>query len=713
MVEESKGQGPLNIVVGGLDLAVVDSLEVRAGHVRVGHAQAPIRRRYDSSLRLNGAKPEMLRTNLDTLKSTLLAQCPAEAISLTPALSPNGGEGEGFETALARALRAGTERLLAGDFAGGAAALKGLGHGLTPSGDDFLAGFLLGLNALQSAFGMDFGTQISTIRRAARSGNRFAEAFLDCAARGRYSLRRDLRGRPGRRAFLRAQSTQARCGLQGDDLMTIKGKVKSGEYFDSVTLMIVGRDVSAAKGVVDAAVVMGTKENKAILKASGLWLAEFDKADDTDLLLAVKAEQEETAAAALQAAEEQLKKVRTRTATSKEQKPRSIEGALKALPGANLALISVAGRYAGSLAHRALDAGLHVMLFSDNVSIETEVELKKRAREKGLLVMGPDCGTAIINGAPLGFANIVRRGDVGIVAAAGTGLQEVSSILSNEGAGVSQAIGTGGRDVKQDVGGIMFLEGIKALMEDDATRVIVLVGKPFHESVLAKVGKAIKAALLAVSLSKGSGGGNGRRAPGLDARHKELAALAAKEAVKAAKGQRDVRGLFSGGTFCTEAQVVFRSLKIGGVRSNVPLAPYLPVKNVLKSKGHTFIDLGDDVFTVGRPHPMIDFSLRKRRIIDEANDTGTAVILLDVVIGCGSNMDPVSELAPSIVEARRLAERARRNLLFACSVTGTPADPQNRGEVEAGLRKAGALVFQSNAAAAAFAARVAMCLEAQ
>ena len=194
VVEEAKGQGPLNIVVRGLDLAAVDSLEVRAGHVRLGQAREAIRRRYDSGLRLNGAKPEILRTNLATLKRALLVQCPAgslafllDGISLTPALSPNGGEGEGFETALARALRAGTERLLAGDLEGGAAALKGLGHGLTPSGDDFLAGFLLGLNALQSGFGVDFGTQILTIRRAARSGNRFAEAFLDCAARGRYS----------------------------------------------------------------------------------------------------------------------------------------------------------------------------------------------------------------------------------------------------------------------------------------------------------------------------------------------------------------------------------------------------------------------------------------------------------------------------------------------------------------------------------------------
>ena len=518
--------------------------------------------------------------------------------------------------------------------------------------------------------------------------------------------------------------------------MTLKGEIKKGLYFDSVTLMIVGRDLSATQGVLDAAVVMGTKENRAILEASGLWQAMFEGTDDTDLLLAVKAESEEAASKALAAAEQQFKKVRSQAESVEEVRPRSLSAALKALPGANVALISVAGRYAGDEAMKALEAGLHVMLFSDNVPIETELGLKRFAAGKGLLVMGPDCGTAIINGVPLAFANVVGRGDIGIVAAAGTGLQEVSTIISNAGAGISQAIGTGGRDVKKDIGGIMFIMGIRALMEDEATRVIVLVSKPPHDSVLEKIGKALKgvrkpviavflgadaervkrygmlpaatldeAALMAVALSKGSDAGAARK--GLDARDAKLADEARREASRAAKGQKYVRGLFSGGTFCTEAQLVFHGLKVAGVHSNVPLAPSVAMADAWKSCEHTIIDLGDDAFTVGRPHPMIDFSLRNRRILDEARSPETAVILLDVVIGHGSNMDPVGELAPVIRDALKTAEAAKRRLVVACSVTGTPKDPQDRTKVEKGLKDAGARIFESNAAACAFAARMA------
>ena len=505
--------------------------------------------------------------------------------------------------------------------------------------------------------------------------------------------------------------------------MTTKGKLKTGEYFDSVTLMIVGRDIAKMPSVLDAAVVMGTKENKAILKSSGLWLDDFNSAGDTDLVLAVKAESDAAAAKVLDAAEEQLKKVRSRTDTAEEDRPQSLSGALKTLPGANVAMISIAGRYADAEAMKALKSGLHVMLFSDNVSIEKEIELKRFAREKGLLVMGPDCGTAIINGVPLAFANVVARGDIGIVAAAGTGLQEVSSLISNQGAGISQAIGTGGRDIKKEVGGIMFLEGIKALREDPATRVIVLISKPPHDSVLKKIGEALQgvkkpvvavflgaeagavkrlgvlpaetleeAALMAVSLSKGADAKAARATPAL------------RRAKRAAKSQKYVRGLFSGGTFCTEAQLVFRNLKIKNVHSNVPLPPSSTLADVWKSVGHTLIDLGDDAFTVGRPHPMIDFSLRNRRILDEAKDPETAVILLDVVIGYGSNMDPVGELAPVIRNSLNLAKEAKRELIFACSVTGTPQDPQDRNKVAEGLKGAGALVFESNAAASKFAA---------
>jgi len=499
--------------------------------------------------------------------------------------------------------------------------------------------------------------------------------------------------------------------------MVVKGDIKTGVYFDSVTLMIVGRDITAATGVLDAAVVMGTKENQAVLKSAGLWLRQFDAASDTDLLLAVKAASAEAAAGALRAAGEQLKTVRDRTEATDEWRPLSLEGALRILPGANVALISVAGRYAGEQAMQALKAGLNVMLFSDNVPLAQEIELKKFARAKGLLLMGPDCGTAIVNGVPLAFANAVNRGDIGIVAAAGTGLQEVSSLISNQGAGISQAIGTGGRDVKKEVGGIMFLEGLKALIQDAATRVIVLISKPPHESVLKKIGKVLKGVrkpVIAVFL--GADEKTVQRYGMTPAATLEDAALMAcgaeaDEGVGRGPGGpphlgKYIRGLFSGGTFCTEAQVIFRELGIRHVYSNVPLPPFVTLRNVWKSQQHILIDLGEDVFTVGRPHPMIDYSLRNRRILEEAQHPETALILLDVVLGYGANMDPVGELAPVIRDAR-----AKRGIVFACSVTGTPRDPQNRTKVVEGLEAAGARVFPSNAAASKFAAQVARSLE--
>jgi succinyl-CoA synthetase alpha subunit len=500
--------------------------------------------------------------------------------------------------------------------------------------------------------------------------------------------------------------------------MVVKGAIQTGVYFDSVTLMIVGRDIAAAAGVLDAAVVMGTRENQAILKSAGLWLRQFDAASDADLLLAVKATSAEAATDALRAAADRLKTVRDRADAADEWRPLSLDGALQILPGANVALISIAGRYAGSQAMQALRAGLHVMLFSDNVPLPLEIALKKFARSKGLLLMGPDCGTAIVNGVPLAFANAVNRGDIGIVAAAGTGLQEVSSLISNHGAGISQAIGTGGRDVKKEVGGIMFLEGLKALIQDPATRVIVLISKPPHESVLRNIGKVLKGVrkpVIAVFL--GADEKIVRRYGMTPAATLEDAGLMAcggaglrpalaEVGQHFGRSQKYIRGLFSGGTFCTEAQVIFRDLAIRRVHSNVPLPPFAALRNVWKSQQHTLIDLGDDVFTVGRPHPMIDYSLRNRRILEEARHSETALILLDVVLGYGANMDPVRELAPVIREAR-----AKRPIVFACSVTGTPRDPQNRTKVVEGLEAAGVRVFPSNAAASRFAAHVARSLE--
>lgn len=503
------------------------------------------------------------------------------------------------------------------------------------------------------------------------------------------------------------------------------GQIRTGAYFDSVTLMRVGKEIAALPGVIDAAVVMGTESNRAILNSSGLLSARFDKASDTDLLVAVKGETETATQSALAAVDGLLKKTVHTTTTGGESRPTSLAGALHIIPGANLALISIAGRYAGDEAMRALENGLHVMLFSDNVPLEKEIALKKFAQKRGLLVMGPDCGTAIINGVPLAFANVVNRGNIGIVAAAGTGLQEVSCTISNAGAGISQAIGTGGRDVKQEVGGIMFLEGLKALARDAQTRVILLVSKPPHKDVLRRIEKLAKtirkpivtsfvgaatsgdgsatleeAALIAVASALGQP--RDKVSTRLVARDEEIRRIAKREAGKRKKHQKYVRGLFSGGTFCAEAQILFKTL-LTGVYSNAPVGNAKQLRDSLVSQKHSVIDLGEDEFTVGRPHPMIDYSLRNRRILAEAADPETAVILLDVVLGYGAHPDPAAELS-SVVR------QASRKVSVVCSITGTNRDPQNRGRVEAALRKSGATIMPSNAAACKLAGQIIQCL---
>jgi len=503
--------------------------------------------------------------------------------------------------------------------------------------------------------------------------------------------------------------------------MIVAGQVRQGAYYDSVTLMRVGKELAGLNGVADAAVVMGTKSNQAILNSSGLLAAQLKEATDTDLLVAVKAETQTAADAALAVVDRLLKHAVKNPGSRGETRPTSLDGALHVMPDANLVLISVAGRYAGDEAMRALEHGLHVMLFSDNVPVEKEIQLKKFAQKKGLLVMGPDCGTAIINGVPLAFANVVNRGNIGIVAAAGTGLQEVSCIISNEGAGVSQAIGTGGRDVKKEVGGLTFMEGLKALAKDKNTQVILVVSKPPHPVVLNRLTKLIKtirkpvvtmfiganakrgdpstleeAALMAVALAQGKKLDD--VAKRLETTDAELGWIAKREAAKRKKGQKYVRGLFSGGTFCAEAQILF-SRMISDVYSNAPAGQAKPLKDSLKSQKNTAIDLGEDEFTVGRPHPMIDHSLRNRRILEEAHDRETAVILLDVVLGYGSHPDPASELSGVIREARK-------KVTVVCSITGTDRDPQNRSRVEVALRQAGAIVMPSNAAACKLAGSI-------
>ncbi len=510
--------------------------------------------------------------------------------------------------------------------------------------------------------------------------------------------------------------------------MITKTVIKSGEYYDSVTLLEVAQGLLDLEGVVDAAVVMGTPANKGILADADLLTPEAEAASADDLVIAVRAESEAIAEQAMAEAERLLKASHeVAQGGGFAPRPKTLEAALEQMPDANIVLISVAGRYAGGVAEEALKHDLHVFLFSDNVPLEEEIKLKEIAREKGLLVMGPDAGTAIINGVALGFADEVPPGPVGVVAASGTGLQAVTSYMARAGVGITQAIGTGGRDLSVAVGGIMMSEGFKALQADPESKIILLVSKPpapeVAEKVLALVKESGKptvvcflggdpemvkkagaiaaetleeAAVIAAALARGESYEDAMKS--LAEQEEALKAQAAALKKKLKPEQKYFRGLFTGGTFCYETQLILQKM-LGPITSNAPVDKKMKLADSNKSEGHCAVDLGEDEFTVGRLHPMIDPTLRNRRIIHEAKDPETAVIFLDVVLGYGVHPDPAGAAVEAIAEAKQVAAADGREIIFIASVCGTEGDPQNAVAQEMKLEEAGVIVLPTNAAA--------------
>lgn len=497
-------------------------------------------------------------------------------------------------------------------------------------------------------------------------------------------------------------------------MAVLLNQVRRTFYMDSVALMRISRSVSELPGVVTAALMIGSATNKTLMRDAGLLDEVGEKAGANDLVLAVRAQDEASARGALKHAEGLLDAPVTVGQGAKARDPKSLDTALQQLPGANLALISVPGEFAAAEARRALAKGLHVMLFSDNVSVAEEVKLKQDAKQRGLLVMGPDCGTAIINGIPLAFANAVPPGDIGIVAASGTGLQEVSTLIARQGRGISQAIGVGGRDLKEAVGGIMTLMAIDALDRDAGTTHIVIVSKPpepaVAKSVLERVGKSRKRfsicfiggaempmpanATFAADLRSAA-----EKATGGQPIAWRDAVPPAQVASAIARPRRKVRGLFSGGTMCAEAQVIFRRAGLDVV-SNAPI-PGVGKPRQGADHPNVLLDLGEDEYTVGRPHPMIDPSLRNEMLRTALADEEVALVLLDVVIGYGSHPDPAGDLAA------QLAGKADRKTAIVASVCGTESDPQVYSRQVQLLQGAGVIVAPSNAHAAELVAEVA------
>ena len=647
------------------------------------------------------------------------------------------------------------------------AGLVGRGPGLTPAGDDALAGALLVAHALGA------GTDLAdAVRARLHATTAVSAALLDAAADG-YAARpvvtlvdAAVANRPDAVAralpavlaightsgadtvtgihaalatlatlpalpALTTGTTGRECGSgsqgnhfrtrretidddDGDDRtecrMTTHVELRRGAYHDSVSLMQVSRAVAGTPGVTAAQVAMATELNVDVLTGMG-----FDvpaEAGPNDLVVAIRADTADGVDAGLAAVTDALAALRgtgdSGSGGDDEVAPRTL-GSAAARSGATLAVISVPGQHAVTEAFDAIASGLSVMLFSDNVSVDDEVRLKDAAAAADVLVMGPDCGTAHVAGVALGFANVVRPGSVGIVAASGTGAQQVMCLLDAAGVGVSHCLGVGGRDLKATVAGRSTRQALRALADDPATETVIVVSKPPDDAVLADV-EALAAELgLRVHWAVlGTGRPDLTQAVEafLAAEGHPVPAWPATVADRTPRRPRrpplttgpSLRGLFCGGTLADEAMTVAEAT-LGGIRSNIAHSPELALGADLTDPGHVVIDFGDDGLTRGRAHPMIDPTLRLERIAREAADPTCGVLLLDLVLGHGAHPDPAGELADAVRSARATARADGRALPVVVSLTGTDADPQHRSRCAATLADAGASVFLSNAAA--------------
>lgn len=503
--------------------------------------------------------------------------------------------------------------------------------------------------------------------------------------------------------------------------MLTRTALRKNQYYDSVFLMGINNRLLKVEGITQSAVLMGSDANKEVLGTLGFRSSEIRNASANDLVICISAETQSALEAVFNHIDEWLVEVQGKKTTSDIH---TLEQAFAAKPGANLVVISVPGEFAAHETKKCLEAGKHVFLFSDNVRIEDEISLKQYARDRGLLLMGPDCGTSLIGGVGIGFANSVRRGKIGAIAAAGTGLQEFTCMVHNSGYGISHAIGTGGRDLSDAVGGITTLTALDALENDPKTELITILSKPPGERTLQSLVERIKRCskpVVGCFLGlRGKIDGEGEyftRARIID----EAVQLAVQASggdfgqmispvghipqIRSPQRRKNyyVRGIFAGGTFCYQSQQIMQDAKIP-VYSNAPLDKKYLLDNPDQSRSNTIVDMGEDFYMVGRPHPMIDSSQRAMRIVKEASDPEVAILLIDFILGYNASTDPVGDLLDAIQEAKHISQKRGDNLEVVASICGTDGDPQDLRMQTRLLQDCGVVVFPSNAQATQYCA---------
>lgn len=475
-------------------------------------------------------------------------------------------------------------------------------------------------------------------------------------------------------------------------------ELRPGAYADSVALLQVSKDVAAVSGVVAAQVAMATELNLDVIAGMGFTIPE---ASPNDMVVALRLESEDNLSAALAAVDEAIAATRRHSSSSEDvEVPARTSGSAIDRTGAKMVFISTPGPSATVEAADAIEAGSDVMIFSDNVPLEEEIALKKLAKERDVLVMGPDCGTAVVNGIGLGFANSMRPGPVGIVAASGTGCQQLLALLDYANVGITAALGVGGRDLSSDVKGMSTKQAMSRLDADPKTDLIVVVSKPPAEEVAhdleayaATLSTPVQFALL------------GAGQPNLTQAAESVLSELGRDVPEWPKwgggqsaGSGLLRGLFSGGTLCDEAMILAQEAT-GPVWSNIPLDESFRLDSSLEADGTVMIDFGSDEMTQGRPHPMIDPTIRLEHLAKVSADPKVRVVLMDVVLGHGADADPAGALAPAIRQARETAQADGRELSFVLACVGTSGDPQDLARQAETLAEAGAEVHLSNAQA--------------
>lgn len=486
--------------------------------------------------------------------------------------------------------------------------------------------------------------------------------------------------------------------------------ILKNNYQDSINLMLLTNTINDLDGVTMSQIMMGTDANKDILNNTGLLTPEAEAASPNDMMIVVDSEDEQIMEEVLPAIDTFLADLSAKGDDKEKPAAASWQEALTALPDANVALFSIPGEYGAAEMEKALKNGLHVFSFTDNVAIEDEVRLKKLAHEKGLLMMGPDCGTGIISSIPIAFTNVVSPGNIGVVGASGTGIQEVTTIIDRLGGGVVHAIGTGGRDLSDKVGAITVKDAIVALENHEPTDVICVISKPPAKEVrdeVVQLLQSISKPVVAIFLGEKPEAHEGKvyLAHTLEETAQIAVDLANEETVKrnyftkldkpnvsTLDKDKVVKGLYSGGTLAAEAgMLISEALNLEGL---VKQEGY-----ILHSHGYDVIDLGDDIYTQGKPHPMIDPEVRIQKIEEYAEDEQTGIILFDVVLGYGAHEDMVGALLPAIEAAQTKAKTAGGDLYFVATVCGTTKDPQNYQDAVDRLKAAGVYVAESNAKA--------------